>query len=290
MFAISINQNQYRTYTLYDQAAQAELEVVPERGGLVTRWRIDGQDILYFDAERFANPAMSVRGGIPVLFPICGNIPDNHYTLDGQTYTLKQHGFGRDLPWDVVEQVTHDEAALTVQLTHTEQTLATYPFEFCVRITYRLAGRTLTIDSVVENRSDRRLPFSLGFHPYFQVNDKTQLEFDLPAHQFQDQITKEIHPFNGAFEDITADEIDVAFRPLSRQSAQVRNRDRNSILTLTYDNAFSTLVFWTIGGKDYYCLEPWTAPRNALNTGESLITLNPHQSFTSRATLEITPL
>lgn len=290
MFAISINQNQYRTYTLYDQAAQAELEVVPERGGLITHWRFKGQEILYFDAARFADPSLSVRGGIPVLFPICGNLPDNQYTLNGQTYTLKQHGFGRDLPWEVVERATHDEAALTVQLTQNEQTLAVYPFEFSVRLTYRLAGNALTIDQVVENRSDRTMPFSLGFHPYFQVNDKTQLDFDIPADQFQDQITKEMHPFTGQFEDITADEIDVAFKPLSRQSAQVQDRDRNLILTLTYDDAFSTLVFWIVNGKDYYCLEPWTAPRNALNTGDSLILLAPQQSFTSHIKFEANTL
>lgn len=287
MFAISIDQKQHCTYTLYDQAAQAELEVVPERGGLITHWRLGGQEILYFDAERFADPSLSVRGGIPVLFPICGNLPDNQYTLNSQTYTLKQHGFGRDMPWDVVERATHNEAALTVQLTQNEQTLAVYPFEFCVQLTYRLAGKTLTIDQVVENRSDRTLPFSLGFHPYFQVNDKTQLKFDIPADQFQDQITKEMHPFTGAFADITADEIDVAFKPLSRQWASVQDCDRNLSLTLTYEDAFSTLVFWTVKGKNYYCLEPWTAPRNALNTGDSLIRLDPQQSFTSRITFEV---
>jgi galactose mutarotase-like enzyme len=34
-------------------------------------------------------------------------------------------------------------------------------------------------------------------------------------------------------------------------------------------------VVWTVQGKDYVCLEPWTAPANALNTGESLIFLEP---------------
>jgi len=33
-------------------------------------------------------------------------------------------------------------------------------------------------------------------------------------------------------------------------------------LTLEYDDHYSTLVFWTVKGKDFYCLEPW-APPNA---------------------------
>jgi galactose mutarotase-like enzyme len=30
-----------------------------------------------------------------------------------------------------------------------------------------------------------------------------------------------------------------------------------------------------LAGKDFVCLEPWTAPGNALNTGERLFTLRP---------------
>jgi galactose mutarotase-like enzyme len=59
--------------------------------------------MLYLDVERFANPELSIRGGVPILFPICGNLPDNCYTYNGQQYTLKQHGFGRYLPWEVTE-------------------------------------------------------------------------------------------------------------------------------------------------------------------------------------------
>ncbi|HEY9597003.1 MAG TPA: aldose epimerase, partial [Cyanophyceae cyanobacterium] len=90
MFAIAIQKKQYETYILTDESAQAQLEVVPERGGIITQWSLQGQDILYLDAERFANPTLSVRGGIPILFPICGNLPDNTYRYKGQSYQLKQ--------------------------------------------------------------------------------------------------------------------------------------------------------------------------------------------------------
>ena len=73
-----------------------QLRVVPERGGLVTGWVSGGEERLYFDAERFTDPAKSVRGGIPVLFPICGNLPGNQLDLPQGSYTLAQHGFARD--------------------------------------------------------------------------------------------------------------------------------------------------------------------------------------------------
>ena len=78
-----------------------QLQVVPERGGLLTSWVCNGQERLYFDSERFADPSKSVRGGIPVLFPICGNLPGNRLDLPQGSYTLAQHGFARDLPWQL---------------------------------------------------------------------------------------------------------------------------------------------------------------------------------------------
>jgi D-hexose-6-phosphate mutarotase len=33
---------------------------------MITRWQVQGQDILYLDAERFADPTLTVRGGVPM--------------------------------------------------------------------------------------------------------------------------------------------------------------------------------------------------------------------------------
>ncbi|MFN6483643.1 MULTISPECIES: aldose epimerase [unclassified Nostoc] len=284
MFTIGLQQQQYKTYILSDENAGSQLEVVPERGGIITRWRIQGQEIFYLDTERFANPDLTVRGGNPILFPICGNIPDNTYTHNGQQYTLKQHGFARDLPWEVTDQVTEDKASVTLVLNSSEKTRAVYPFDFQVLFTYELQGNTLEIRQQYKNLSSTSLPFSTGFHPYFLTNDKAALKFEIPSQQYQDQISKEIHPFNGNF-DFNRDEIDVAFKQLTSQSAAVIDNSRKLKLTLDYGNKYPILVFWTLKGKDFYCLEPWSAPRNSLNTGENLTVLEPGSSYTASVRL-----
>jgi galactose mutarotase-like enzyme len=278
MGAIAIQQKQYTIYVLSSPETNSSLEVVPERGGIITRWQVEGQDILYLDQARFADPTLSVRGGIPILFPICGNLPDNTYTHQGQTYTLKQHGFARDQAWQVIDQKTEGELALTLKLGSNAQTLSVYPFEFELVFTYTLAGHDLILHQRYTNLSDQFLPFSAGFHPYFGVTDKSQLQFAIPGQQFQDQRAKTTHPFSGTF-DFQQDEIDVAFAGLSQPAACVTDSGRSLQLTLTYSPVFSTLVFWTVKGKDFYCLEPWTAPRNALNTGEHLLRLEPKTSL-----------
>ena len=274
MFAIAIDQQQYKTYILSDSSAQSRLEVVPERGGIITSWSVQEKELLYLDAERFANPDLSVRGGIPILFPICGNLPDNTYTYNGQQYTLKQHGFARDLPWEVTESVTQNLVSLTLVLNSNEQTRAVYPFDFQLAFTYQLLGNSLEIRQRYTNHSAESMPFSTGLHPYFDTSDKTQLQFEIPATEFQDQKTKTNHPFSGNF-DFNSDEIDVAFRQPSDRFATVTDPTRQLQLQLSWGDTYSTLVFWTVKGKDFYCLEPWSAPRNALNTGEQLIYLEP---------------
>lgn len=280
MYSIFLQQKQYKTYILTDESTNSQLEVVPERGGIITKWRLDGKEIFYLDEERFANPELSVRGGNPILFPICGNLPENTYTTGGKQYTLKQHGFARDLPWVSFGYVSDEGVSLQATLHSNEQTQAVYPFNFQITFTYQLQGNSLNIGQHYTNKSSQPMPFSFGFHPYFTVQDKNQLQFDIPSREYQDQKTKENHTFNGSF-DFNRDEIDVAFKQLSSQTATVTDLSRKLKLTFDYDNVFSTLVFWTLKGKDFYCLEPWSAGRNAINTGENLTILQPGASYST---------
>ncbi len=280
MFTVAQEQKQYFTYILTDQQANSQIEVVPERGAIISRWKINEQDILYLDQERFAHPELSIRGGIPILFPICGNLPNNTYTYEDREYQLKQHGFARDLPWEVTDTSTDNVASITLTLNSNEKTLAVYPFAFKLSFTYELQGNRLKIFQSYSNHSDSIMPFSAGLHPYFQVSDKSQLSFDIPASSYFDHISKEIHSFPGQF-DFELDEIDVAFTSINKQHTSIQNIDSSSKLTISYSDFYSALVFWTIKGKDYVCLEPWSAPRNALNTQEQLTYIEPGSSYNS---------
>ncbi|BAY50832.1 hypothetical protein NIES2134_115890 [Thermostichus vulcanus NIES-2134] len=271
-------------YTLH--AERTRVEVIPERGGLITRWQWQGHELLYLDRERFANPQFSVRGGIPLLFPICGNLPEDAFHDNGQTYHLKQHGFARDLPWQVLDQRQH---VLKLGLQDTPATRQVYPFAFHLTLTYTLAADALAIALEVANPADTPLPFSFGLHPYFAVADKHQLQFDLPIHAMVDQKTQQALTFSGTF-DWSAAELDWACRPLTGQVARVFDLQQQYCLTLRYDTVFTTLVFWTVQGKPYYCLEPWTAPRNALNMGVDLLHVPPQKHLTLGVEIAVAPL
>lgn len=303
MYSIALKHNQYPTYILTDRASGARAEVVPDRGGIITHWQIDDTQLLYFDTDRFTDTSQSIRGGIPILFPICGNLPDNTYRLSkqptGKSYRLKQHGFARNLPWTVsdrgIRRDTDDSgggAVLQLTLESTEATRLVYPFDFFLEFTYRLQGHHLFLEQRFTNRGKTPMPFATGLHPYFFVQNttKSRLKLDIPATQYTDHITLAEQSYSGEL-DWSAPEIDIAFRPLNTQQANVTDPTRGVALSIDYDEAFTTLVFWAVNGKDYYCLEPWSAPRNALNTGTDLITLAPGASQTLKVTFtaHITP-
>ena len=285
MFNISLKQEEYLTYILEDKQHHSRLEVVPERGGIITQWKVQGQDILYLDRERFKNPQLSIRGGIPILFPICGNLPDNIFYYQNQKYQLKQHGFARDLPWQVVAQSNGKSAKIILSLNSNEQTLAVYPFKFELLFSYELKGKDLIIRQSYENKSQETMPFSAGFHPYFWCLDKSELELDIPSKQYQIKAGDETYTFDGSL-DYEQEEIDIAFTDINSQNTSFTDKKRNLTVSLNYSDFFSTLVFWTLKEKNYICLEPWSAPRNAINTNKHINYLKPGENC--EATLKMT--
>ena len=75
------------------------IKFCPERGGVITNWVSDGNEILYFDEKRFMDKTKSIRGGIPILFPVCGNLNTSSSLFGNDYLQLPQHGFARDLQW-----------------------------------------------------------------------------------------------------------------------------------------------------------------------------------------------
>lgn len=286
MFNIAIKQEDYLTYILKDLESHSRLEIVPEKGGIVTDWTIQGQKILYLDQERFKNPQLSVRGGIPILFPICGNLPDNIFYYQDKQYILKQHGFGRDLPWEVISQSTDTSANLVLSLKSNTETLKVYPFEFELKFTYKLKGNKLIIEQSYENKSQEKMPFSLGFHPYFYCGDKSKLKLEIPAIEYCTKSGNKTYPFDGEL-DYSVEEIDIAFTKINKNKVSFIDGKRNLKVDISYSDLFSTLVFWTLKDKDFICLEPWISPRNSINTGEQLNYLSPQEIYEAKIIMEV---
>lgn len=249
------------------------LRVVPERGGLITGWRCGGRELVYLDLERFLDPAQSVRGGIPVLFPICGGLPNNSLPLPQGTFSLPQHGFARQQPWEL--SALSDGQGIALELRDSEVSRASYPFAFLLRLEVRLESGALSITTTVRNDSSDVMPFSFGLHPYFNVTSlkTTRLE-GLP-----EQCLNHLSMAEAATADqlrLLNDGVDLLVRP----SGNVRlvDPEAGTSLELQLSAPFDLAVIWTEPPRPMVCVEPWTGPRQALISGDRKLELGAGES------------
>jgi galactose mutarotase-like enzyme len=263
---------------LVDDASHATLVLAPARGGIATRLTLSGEPILYMDDATLNDPTKNVRGGIPVLFPQPGKLEGDAFVhaASGAKGTLRQHGFARNLPWEVVGTATDAAASATLRLASDAATRAAYPWDFVAEYTYTLDKDRLRIDQRFENRSATPMPFGAGFHPYFQVGqaDKGRARIGTPATRGFDNVTKTDVPVSTI--DLTAKEVDLHLYDHGVVPCTLTLPGRT--ITVRGSPEFSHWVIWTLAGKDFVCVEPWTCPGNALNTGERLLVLAPGET------------
>ena len=266
----------------FSAATGDQLRVVPERGGLVVGWRCGGEERLYFDAERFADPSKSVRGGIPVLFPVCGNLPDHQLVLPQGSFAMAQHGFARDLPWQL-EALTDGEG-IRLCLSDNEISRAVYPFRFRLTLDYRLEPGALAISALVEQLDGvAAMPFALGLHPYLQVSSLEAARLEgLPGRCFNHL---------SAAEADTADQlrrlplgVDLRVDPPAQPAVAPRLISGSQAVELQMEPPFAHAVVWSDPPRSMVCLEPWSARR-----GELGLSVQPGGSCALRCRYGLTP-
>lgn len=101
----------------------------------------------------------------PVLFPIVGAVWDGVYRMDGEEFSLGQHGFARDMEFVGVEDEAEDEAWFALE--SDSETLLKFPRHFRLEIGYRLDGERITVMWKVKNTDSREMSFQIGAHPAF---------------------------------------------------------------------------------------------------------------------------
>ncbi|RKP50092.1 aldose epimerase [Cohnella endophytica] len=262
----------YPLIELVDRDTDSTVIVCPERGGIVIGCRLHGVETLYLDRETFLNPDANIRGGIPVLFPIAGQLVEGQYEWNGQTYRMKNHGVARILPWEVIDTGTDGSAFVTLALASNSDTLVAFPFEFELRFTYRLRDGVLSIEQQYVNRSSSDMPMVAGFHPYFATESKN-LTYDTDATRILDYNDKSEKAFDGTLNLETMVESAALLDASKPEIAFPLSHDRN--VRLTYSDKFRYVVLWSVAGKPFVCVEPWTALNEALNSKEGLLLVSP---------------
>jgi galactose mutarotase-like enzyme len=257
------------TLRLEDETTGALVSLAPARGGMVTRFSVRGVPVLFLDEATLRDPSKSVRGGIPVLFPIAGKLPRDRYELAGRAFSMKQHGFARNLPWTVLDASTEDGASVTLGLEASDATRMQYPFDFALRFTYRLRGDVLTVEQRFENRGSAPMPVHPGLHPYFSVPDsaKAGARLETDATRALDNRTGREVPVTLPIE-LAGREVDL-FLLDHRPRQTVLHRPGMPGVRIGFGPEQTVLVVWTLPGRDFVCVEPWRTRPGALADGSA---------------------
>ena len=261
------------------------IKFCPNRGGLITNWVSEGREILYFDEKRFIDKTKSIRGGIPILFPICGNL-DIPNSLFGKKYMpFMQHGFARDLQWQ--HCLNEQKNSLCLILQDTEKTKTFYPFNFELKIEVSLKINCLKFIINIQNKTNIEMPINFGLQPYFNISDFKNLNFIDNPLNCQDQKNNSLRNTFDELKNIN-NGIDLLMYTSGRSSFQDDFFKRQ--VTLMHPSPFDLGVIWSDPPRKMVCLEPWTSPRNSLVNGLRKISIPPNSSQILDASILINTL
>ena len=144
-------------YTLKNDIVEVKIS---SRGAELVSARRDGCEYVWQGDEKYWS------GQCPILFPICGRLFGGNYTFEGKSYEMNIHGFARHSEFDVVSA---SDSVIVMSLRANESTLAQYPFDFMLTVSYILRDDVLLSEIRIKNEGDKTMPATFGAHPGFNV-------------------------------------------------------------------------------------------------------------------------
>ncbi|OIV41021.1 aldose 1-epimerase family protein [Flavobacterium johnsoniae] len=237
----------------------------------------------------------------PILFPIVGTLRNNTYTINEKEYHLPRHGFARDMEFELVEKT---ENSAVFSLESNSETLKKYPFDFELQLIYTIENTSLNIEYVVINKSETKMPFSIGAHPAIALPEKFEnyafkfekeeslkfnlLENDLISNKTQTLKTVEsVVPLNYKLFENDA----LVFKTLESNSLTILENSKPYVKVDFED--FPSLGIWTKDKAPFICIEPWFGYSDTANNPgdlfkkEGILILEADQTFHSQFSIKI---
>jgi len=235
----------------------------PRRGGRVSSWTIDGEELLVGPPD---DADTSIHWGCFVMAPWPGRLAGGRFEWRGREVLLRRthgrhaiHGLTWNRPW-FVESATATEATLAIELPRDE-----WPMAGRVRQRATVTPTALRLEAEIEAGAEP-MPAALGWHPWFLRRGDPRLRIDAAAYQLTSGMvpTGKSAPVSGRTDlrggpRLGSRRLDLAYLD-ARSPAVITWPDLE--LTISFEPAPAPLVVYT--PPESFCVEPLTAPPNAL--------------------------
>jgi aldose 1-epimerase len=281
--------------------ADGHRAVVVEVGGGLRTYSVEGRDLL----DGYDVDAMCTSGRGQVLIPWPNRLEDGSYEFDGRRHQLALteaeqrnaiHGLVRWSAWSVAEH-----AVERVVMEHVLHPQPGYPFDLALRIDYSVSASGLTVRTTATNVGDEPCPYGSGAHPYLTLGTPTIDSIGLRAPARSVVVSSErgipigemaVEGSDFDFRDsrpIGPTILDNAFGELERDEdgiARVELSQGESGADVWLDASYGYVMLFSGDplpdvNRRSLAVEPMTCPPNAFRTGQSVVRLEPEQSFAS---------
>ena len=250
--------------TLSNTKISASINTV---GAELMKLEKDNQNYIWTIDEAFWNKTS------PILFPIVGRLKNDSYSINGKTYELPRHGFARNFEFEIEHQT---ESSAVFILTDNAETLKNYPFQFELRLKYELIENSLKISYSVLNKSQDIMPFSIGAHPAFAIEDSFS-DYSLQFNETEKFVSYELEneQFNNSFRKINSEngQINLDYSLFEKDALVFKHLNSNEltllengkeVLSVQFEG-FPYLGIWTKPNAPYLCIEPWCGLADNVN-------------------------
>jgi len=283
------------------QASALDAAFLPHLGMVGISLRHEGTEVLALPGGLDAYRAGHVVG-LPLLAPWANRLSQGQYEIGGVAVDLDGvplRDDGKGLPihgtmtarpgWEIVARTSSSLQARFDYGAHADL-LAAFPFPHELVLDVELTDRQLRISTTTRPTGDRSVPVSFGWHPYFHLpatRAVTRLrlpdcehlildEHGLPTGETEAQAEGSRPLGDRSFDDLFALGAD---RRLALEGS-----DR--AVTVEFEEGYPFAQVYSPADASFGCLEPMTAPTNALVTGACHL-VEPGGQFTAR--FSVTP-
>lgn len=234
-----------------------------------------------------------------VIFPLMGQ-PDGGYEAKGDTYSFTlAHGVARH---ERYTEVARTQDSVTIELCSNAETRSHYPYEFRLRLTYRLQGKGYSLTYSVSSLTDEKIPFQVGAHAGFRT------EGDFVEIAFDGELPVKNYPYDGKMHETPKVLTENGRMELNRgvfdkEMSLILNAEklrgccvtRGDGVKLRYDfgGAPRVTVWGFFTGSHFCCVEPWwgvcesySSPREITKKELMYFAGREPQSFTYSVSIE----
>lgn len=238
----------------------------------------------------------------PILFPNVATIKDGYGVIHKKKWPFFQHGFIKDC-WFIRTEKRDDYCQY--YFGDTEDTHKWFPYSFRLTVEYTLQKNRLRQKLTVKNLSPDPMPFGLGVHPAFcleEEGDEAMLLFpqncllELCRNKMTGYLRRETRVRNfpaGMWKLCQKLFAEGAIITTGYQESWVELHQNDFGVRMEFGNA-PHCVFWSPPGRlSYVCMEPWYSlpdyedGDHCFDTKEGNYILGPGQEFGDYITYEI---